>query len=274
MLPSLRDELRIVLCPDKVIILGLGKGLRRQVKHRAILPCATAPGAPAWQPAVSALEQWLAGNAVGRAKVAVTLSSHFVRYALLPWSQETTSRSEDETLVRILFEEVYGAVAQNWQFVVADGGYGEPRLAAATDVPLLDAIRQALAKAGLGLASCRPYLMPAFNALLKQSREPSMLFAVAEAGHAVLLSVRDGKLGSVRHVALNGDGGVQLPNLLHRELLLGGMEPGETAVYLHAPGGTFDLQQAEGIAIRAIRLDGNAAFEAIGDVRFEMACAG
>lgn len=274
MLPLFSSELRVVLCPDKAIILGLKNGLRRKVTHQAILPCTSWTGMNGWRPVLAALEQWLNANKMGRANVTVILSDHFVRYALIPFSAEVTRRAEEQTLARILLEDTYGDPAKQWHLKISGSGYGEPRLVAAVDAELLDAVAKMVAPTSLRLTSIRPYLMSAFNGFYKQLRGKDGLFAVAEPGQVVMVTFKDGQLSAVRRMPLDGEPEEQLPDLLQREAMVGGLDAGAVPVYLHVAGKPdFKLPSDGGMAIHPLRRAGKKT-PLVDDARFEMAVVG
>lgn len=275
MLPSWRKQLRVVLCPDKAIILVLGKGLRRKVEIQAILPCIPMPDAPAWQPALSAFEQWLGANEIGRADVTVILSNHFVRYALMPFSAEVSSREEEQTLAQILFEGIYGDLAKQWQLRVGEGGYGEPRLVAAADAMLLERLSDAMTVHSLRLNGIAPYLVSAFNRFHDRIQDADGLFAVAEPGQVTVIAFKQGQMSGVRRVPLSGGLEQQLPNLLQREVLTSGLDMEATPVYLHVAGKPdFNLPAADGMIFHALRHMGRNGAPVVEDARFDMASVG
>ena len=275
MSPSFSSGLRVVLCPDKAILLGLGKGLRRKVTHQAVLPCVPMPGGPAWRPALAALEQWLNANEIGRANVTVILSNHFVRYALMPFSGEVASPAEERALAQILLEDTYGDPAKQWRLTISGGGYGEPRLVAAVDAELPEAIAAAFVSGPLRLNAIRPYLMTAFNSFRKQLRGADGLFAVAEPGQVVMMSFRNGQWSGVRRMPLNGEPDKQLPDLLQREALIGGLDVGTVPVYLHIAGRPdFKLPPDCGMTIHSLHPLGKNGKPFIEDARYDMAVIG
>lgn len=275
MSPLFNSELRVVLCPDKVILLGLSKGLRRKATHQMILPCAPMPGAPAWRPALAAFEQWLDANKTGRGKVTVILSNHFVRYALMPFSNEVASPAEEQALAQILLEDTYGDSAKQWRLRISGGGYGEPRLVAAVDAELPEAIASAFASGPLRLNAISPYLMTAFNCFRKQLQGANGLFAVAEPGQAVMVTFRNSQWSSVRRMPLNGEPDKQLPDLLQREALIGGLDTGTVPVYLHIAGRhDFKLPPDGGMVVHSLNHLDKTGAPLVEDARFDMAAVG
>lgn len=272
---SWRNELRVVLCPDQVILLGLGRGLRRKVILQTILPCAALLGAPVWQPALTAFEHWLQSNTIGRADVTVLLSNHFVRYALMPFSDDVTSRAEAQALGQALLEGIYGELARQWRVQIGDGRYGEPRLVAAVDTLLLDRIAATLRPGMLRLQAVTPHLVAAYNCFHARIKEADGLFAVVETGQMMVIAFNSGQLSGVRRVPLNGALNEQLPNLLQREALTSGLDWATAPVYLYVVGKPdFKLPNDDGMHIHCLRHAEQTGASLGADVRFDMAHAG
>lgn len=268
MLPLWRNQLRVVLCPDKVIFLGWGRGLHPKVILQTTLPCAPISDVPNWQSALDVFECWLGSHEMGRADVTVVLSNHFVRYAVMPYSIDVNSREEERTLAQILFEGVYGELVKQWKLEIVDGGYGEPRLMAAADTSLLDKIANVLTPSTLQLSAITPYFVSAFNRFHKQMQEPDGLFTVVEAGQMVVVAFKNAQLSSVRRVLLNGKLDEHLPKLLQREALTSGLDMNAVPIYLHVVGRPdFKLPDAGGLIIHVL----SSVDSFVEDTRFDMA---
>ncbi|GAB3388907.1 hypothetical protein [Azotobacter armeniacus] len=193
---------------------------------------------PAWSGAAQALERLLSEQDRGRGTLSLVLSSRFVRFALIPWSEQIASPEELEAYARFRFQEIYGALANDWLVRLSPAPAGQPRLAAAVERGLLERLQVALKGAGLRLASVQPYLMAAFNRFAGQLPAGDFLFVLAEQGRSSLLLAREGCWAGVRSVAGSGDDTALLA-LIERESDLQGLEgAARSALYLHAPGRT------------------------------------
>jgi hypothetical protein len=223
-----------MLCADKVIVLFVGKGMRTQIKHQAILPCAGLVGMPAWHSTLATLARWLEDNSIDNAAVTVTLSDHFVRYGLLPFSEEVKTSTEEQVLAQILLEEIYGEAAKKWQVKKGEAaGFGEARLVAAIDEQLLDEIKKVCVTGKLRLKIVAPYFVLAFNQFCRRMQDADCLFAVIEAGQMMAASFRNGQLFSVRRTLLSDDFTLSLLNALQREVIMSGLDSNTTPIYLH-----------------------------------------
>lgn len=233
MLPSWRKELRIALCPDKVIIAAFANGLRRKLVSQAILPVVPQNSAD-WRSALTSLERWLAENELGKADVKIQLSNCYVRFALMPFTEGVTDYAERLTVAGLLFESIYGEAAKQWKLTLDEAQYGEPCLIAAIDSGLAEAIDQVISSGRFRNASVQPYAASVLNAFGKQVEDGEGLFVVVDHGQAVLIDIREKKITGVRKVMLgvdqDGDG---IINVLRREILISGLSAESARVYLH-----------------------------------------
>ncbi|WP_233093828.1 hypothetical protein [Azotobacter chroococcum] len=193
---------------------------------------------PAWSAAAQALERLLGEQGRRRASLDLLLSSRFVRFALIPWSEQLASPEELEAYARFRFQEIYGALADGWLLRLSPAPAGQPRLAAAIERGLLERLQVLSKDAGLRLCSVQPYLMAAFNRFAGQLPAGDFLFVLAEPGRSSLLLARAGGWAAVRSVSGDDDDAALLA-LVERESELQGLEDAaRSAFYLHAPGRT------------------------------------
>lgn len=123
--------------------------------------CDPAYGSEPWHGAIACLEEL----DLGRAQVTVELSNHFVRYALVPWSDALSTPAEEEVYVKHHFARIHGERAKAWAVRATEAAPGEPRLASAIDAGLIEALKKAFEKKPKAkLVSIQPALMSRFNA--------------------------------------------------------------------------------------------------------------
>lgn len=255
MSPSWRSRLRITLSPGQARAV-LVAGRPRQVEKTAVWHCPPSEeDSHPWQGALRALADAMPSFGVRGAPATVVLSNHFVRYALLPWSDQVTGAQERQALARILFEKHFGSQAAGWSIRLSDGAYGEASLASAVDPQLPDAILATCAAAGLKSPSIQPALMTVFNDHRRQLTAPNACLVVAEPGKLGLLAAHHGQCLAVRTMPFHGELAAELGPLVRRELLLAGL-PLPARVYVHAPDQTswpavlasgLDLEPLQGV---------------------------
>jgi hypothetical protein len=235
--PLLRNELRIALSPRKVVMERLSRGMRPVIAARQEIACA-APGqdeAP-WAKVLEALESGLQKMGGAKSNAQIVLSNHFVRYALVPWSDQISDQDEEQAFIRLCFTKTYGADAQPWALRMSPNGYGETQVACAIDQGLLDGLERVVTAHGAKLVSLQPYLMTMFNQWRQELPDSAAWFVVAEPGRLCVSQLQKGRWQTLRTVKAGGDWQIALKKLLEREYLISesGMERG--AVYLCAPG--------------------------------------
>ena len=194
----LTDELHVSLSPDQVGValvrrsLGLKK-IKREVIARQSLACTPDPQAGSWEGAVQVLDKLLAQYAEERPLVTIVLSNHFVRYALVPWSDLISSDEQQMAFTRHCFEVTYGAMSAAWVVRLSRTTVGAAQIASAVDEKLLAACNEVVKRHGLRLASVQPYLMSAFNRLKLQFQDLDAWFALVEPGSICLAQLQQGK---------------------------------------------------------------------------------
>jgi len=234
--PSFRDELNIALSPAKVAMVHLGRGLKTAPVSRQELVCAAAqPGEAPWTKALECLERALQEQKNGKADATVLLSNHFVRYVLVPWSEQISDTNEEQAFIRHCFIKTSGAEAQRWALRMSPAGYGETQVACAIDQDLLDGLERISASHGLRLASLQPYFMAAFNQWRRQLPDSVVWFVVAEPGRLCVSLLERGQWRILRVVKVGDDWRDTLGKLLEREYLVSDSGPERGKVYLHAP---------------------------------------
>ena len=125
------------------------------------LACDPAFGSEPWHGALEALKSV---EITRKSRVSVIVSNHFVRYALVPWSDALATPAEEEAYVRHHFAKVHGERAKDWVLRSSPGARGAARVASAIDRGLIEGIRTALPKGGKAkLVSVQPQLMSTFN---------------------------------------------------------------------------------------------------------------
>ena len=144
--------------------------------------CDPAYGAEPWHGALARLE----ALELGRARVTVELSSHFVRYALVPWNDALATPAEEEVYLRHHFAKIHGERAKAWTFRASEAAPGAPRLASAVDAALVEALKKAFAGKRAKLVSIQPALMRRFNAVRRSLPPAGAWLVLAEPERACI----------------------------------------------------------------------------------------
>ncbi len=236
---SLRDELRVMLCRDQVQLVRIGRELTLQgrlyrVLDKKIFPCA-ADSDSLWGNAAKTLEAALAELQKKPAFARVILSNHFVRYAMVPWSESLSNDAEEAAYAKHCFSQLYGADAESWELRLNQDIAGAPQLASAVDGQLLQSLRAIFARANVKLKSVQPHLMSAYNNCHTHLQTQDAWFVLFEQGNLCLGMVRQGHWGSVRTLKVGGDWLARLHEILDREVYLSELDTASDEVFLWAP---------------------------------------
>ena len=236
-----RDEHNIVLCHDRVMLVTTRRELtRRGVRRRhalaeRVLPSDIAAGEAPWHGPLKALETALPGLSRSNSRLTVTLSNHFVRYALIPWSEALSNDREEMAFARHSFREMYGNDADSWELRINHDKAGMAQLACAVDTRLLDGLRGLFGRTGVRLHSIQPHLMAAYNSCGAALRGRSAWLALAERGNLCLALLRDGQWSWVRTIRTGAGWYEELPLLMEREEFLANADAAVNEVFLWAP---------------------------------------
>lgn len=242
------ERLSVSLMPPRVgvsaVPLLLGLPLRKAAPKRARLE----PATPDWRSAVESLAAWLEERSPRGASASVVLSNRFVRFALVPWSDEAVRPAEQMALAAACLEPRYGDMA-GWTVRLDGGEYGRPRLACAVETALLEALREVFAKAGVRGTAVRPAFVAAWNRYGGElPQEADAAFVTMESQTLVVGARRGGAWHSVRAVGVPDAAAVA--GLLEREALLQGFGTAPPA-WLVAPGAA-SRELAAGTRLRVL----------------------
>ena len=235
MLRLSRDRLLIGLAPSALSLVRVSGVLRARVAEARTIDCEPAAGEPAWQRALAVLGGAATALAGEPLDVTVVLSNHFVRYALVPWSDALDDGEEEIAYASHAFARIHGDRARSWVVRVGDEAAGDARVASAIDRGLLDALRACFPASGRArLVSVQPHLMSAFN-LWRRQLAPDAWLLLVEPQRACLALRAKGRWTAVRNARGAFDDVAAWVGLLEREQhRVEGDSPGEVAVF--APG--------------------------------------
>jgi hypothetical protein len=231
------DQLSILMCPDRLLVAHRPRGRRAESMETTVVPLPPASGGAAqWEPAAAKLEALLAATPEWRgAALRIILSNHFVRYALVPWSDQLSDEQEHRLFATRQFVSAHGAVAKKWAIRLSLDRPGASHVASALDQPLLDRITLAARANRLKLTSVEPLLMAAFNRWQQDFREEAQWFVTVEDGMLCGALVGRDRWLALRRWRTQADWTSELPLWVSREQLIGDEAALAGAVYVLAP---------------------------------------
>ena len=234
MSPWSRDTLRAELGPQRVALVRRHARWSRRPEARWESALAAGDDPQQWAGALAALDAGLAALAHTRqAELHVTLSNQFVRYAVLPWSDDLRSETEVLAFARHRMRETYGEPAETWEIVLATGWPGVPRVAAAVERGLIEALVELARRAQLRLRAVAPHFGLLADSRRRELRGPAFWLAVVESGRIVLARSAHGEWLSLAAARDAGAPAATLLALLARECF--GLDEAEAPkrIYVH-----------------------------------------
>lgn len=242
---SWRDLHIAVVAPQRVALIRRRRGWGR---HRHFDLKLDAPWVGAPTAAADALGELLQRPEIGAGELRIVISSHFVRYVLIPWRDEITTREEFATYAQICCDQTYGSTGAARSLRTAPEKEGSPRLAATLDTVLLEALTRAASSSRLHLTSVQPYLSAAYNRLAGTLPRDDFILVIAEPGRSCLLAASHGRWTCVR-TSSGEDQALPLAELIEREAqLLGLCDAGLPPLFVHAPRQTgLKLRECHGV---------------------------
>lgn len=226
-----RDELRVALCPERLIVLRRTR-LSGAIKDRRVQPVGQQPSVQLWGPAAASFREFCDTPQAKACDVTAILSNHFVRYAVLPWSRTFRQANEWRTYAEHVFSKTYGRSAADWRVIASPTGHRQPWLACATDRQLMQAITDSAAASGVRPISVQPALLAAFNRVRSRLDDHPAWLIVQEAGRLVLALFSGGAWHKVLARPVDARWTETLSDLLHRESVVAGFERPITRIYL------------------------------------------
>ena len=195
MSPLWRDRLIVGLGPERLTAVRLGKGLRPRPIRQCDLRLDADSTTP-WRPGLTTLRDLVGDAQWQTAGVDVVLSSHFVRYAVIPGDPNAQTDDERASLGAIVFRKTFGNLCQDWHITLSDSRKGASALGAATPSGLLEDLRSGLGRQGR-VHSIRPDLMEAFNRIAESVKRNPAILALIEPGRATIAQIADGAWASI-----------------------------------------------------------------------------
>jgi hypothetical protein len=217
--------------PGHVHLTRYGRGWKPRPEIGLALACGEANGT-AWQPALETLARGLDNLKWQGADAWVTVSNHFVRYALVPSAGKLRGEGERAAAARHALRAAYGEHADRWRVVLGDGGASGAAVAAGIEPDLVDGIATTLAGANLRPAAIEPYLATAFNRCRRSIDGRPGWLAVAEPGRVCVAYLDQGGWRRLRIERVRGRLGDELASVLERSRLADGEDVGAGRVLL------------------------------------------
>jgi hypothetical protein len=155
--------------------------------------------APPWQAAVAVACALAAEKLPRRSRLTLVVADHFVRYALLPWSERLLGRKMRRDSARALLRASYGEAATALDIALDRPRFGMNGIAAGIDGALLTALRTGCAAAGFRVIAIHPQALHVLTAERGRITGGDGWFCRAERDRIVLAGFSSGNVTSLRN---------------------------------------------------------------------------
>lgn len=180
-----RDRVRIIVAPDAVRLARISSAREGRVETVPVVQAA-AKVYDSNANIIDALRQASQSAGVRKADAEVLLSSHLVRFLLMPWSKDLATDDEREAYARLEFEAIHGERARQWRIAMGDQIAGASALACAIDDAFLREMRDALAAAQMRVVSVAPHFASVFNRYRAKLSAKQCGFAFVESARVTI----------------------------------------------------------------------------------------
>jgi hypothetical protein len=241
----------VTLSPDEVSY-RIQSPVGRISKTAEVLPCVPESPTRPWEAACVVLAGAMAENMQRHMRLNVVVSDRLVRYLILPWRPGIASRAEWRAYALHNYESVYGEASRTWHLRIDLVPPGQPSLACAIDVDLIEGLRKIAEASASRLISVRPNFISIFNQRRASLRGSPLWFGVAERRSVCLGMQIDGVWRAIRNESAPDGLQAALPGMIGRmQCMAGGGNTG--TLYIHSPDATGSLPDSiGGLSVRAL----------------------
>jgi hypothetical protein len=245
--PLWRDEIHISLAPRELRLERLGRGLKPRLLAGFQTTVDTGDYA-GWEPALSALGRCLDEAAWQNANARVVLSDHWVRYAIVPWSDDLRGHAERLTHARYTLADVYGDLVADWTVRLSDSLPGTSQIACAMPTTLFTALSDLIEHHGLRLLSIQAWMIASFNRWRRSLPATGAWLVSVEEGSLAAARLASGGWDRVHKVRIGRDWSVELRRL-QTFARLESSRPEGGRVFVDAPASLRDAAGANDPAL-------------------------
>lgn len=156
----------------------------------------------------NAIRAMLSGIAEA-SSVRMVISDHWLAAAEIPWTPTLLNEAQAHTYICGQME-LLGLRPEDLRVAVDDAPFGQPRVAVAMSVALLESSKQAARERGSTLASIRPLSAVVHEQVRSQIAAHNYALAVLEPGAVSILVIRDRRIQQIATHRVTGDAGREL----------------------------------------------------------------
>lgn len=236
---SWRDQIQVFFAPGKINLVRLPKGLKAvplpKISNNFELGTDTA----LWKRPIEQLAQLLekenSVRSLKGAELSITLSNHFVRYAVIQFQQGIKDAQEFFAYAQFQMREIYGDRIDSWDISMSDWDPKSGGICAALERELVQQLQALAVRFHMKLKQIEPYLTAAFDQWGRTINQERFWFIVVEPARLCVLLFSNGSWKSIRNQRLLNPVEAELPVLLEQEAIIANQRELIELVFIFAP---------------------------------------
>jgi len=226
-LPLLTNRCCLAIGPNGVAIAKM-PALGRRIIHKAFYPLTDSLDVRS-NALYPLLNDVLAEhNSQKSQQLEVVLSSDFIRYMVLPAQINPLNATDRRDFSTAMYQEVFGALSNDWVIQSDDAPPCQPILCAAIDQSLLNHLKETASQYRFHLRSVLPYATQITNRLNLDKHDGFL--AIIEPTRLILMEFK-GALHGIHSVKWEDDWVYPLQKLLNKTILVNGLIAKNLIVY-------------------------------------------
>lgn len=229
-----RDQIDVFLAPGRVNLAHTSHGLK-PVKRPVVTEQVSLPdaGQVAWEKSLQRLDEMLSGSA--GAGMTVTLSNHFVRYAVLLPQVEITTPEEVFAYADFRMHEIYGSRVDHWVISISHWNPLYGAISAAIPQEFMAKMEEICERHMIRLNGIEPYFTAVLDRWGKGLDRKKSYVAVIEPGRLCIGVLEDNIWQNIRNQRILNNAAAELWAALDQEAVLSGQKEIIERVFLFAP---------------------------------------
>ncbi len=261
MSPSWRDQIHIFFASGRIDLVRIPKGFKAVPQPKISINFEANPNNSLWKIPIEQLTQLLekenSVSSLKGAELSITLSNHFVRYAVVQFQQGIKDAHEFFAYAQFQMREIYGDRIDSWDISMSDWDPKLGGICAALARELIQQLQALTVRFHMKLKQIEPYLTAAFDQWSRAINYQRFWFIVVEPGRLCALLFSNGGWKSIRNQRLLNSVETELLVLLEQEAIIATQrEPVELA-FIYAPEHTnLQLPLDKGWQFNRIPFDG------------------
>jgi hypothetical protein len=270
---SWRDEVRIALTPGCVALARISRRWQPKIIVKQTVECSS-NGPADWRGCIEGLRNALQEPVWHGADASVVISNHFVRYAVVPWSERLVGDEEKLAWVSHHFVELYGETNAPAEYRWSETGPHEACVASAIELELLAQVNAAFQPTALKLTSIQPYLMAAFNRLKRRVRNTSAWMVLPENDRLCIAGIAHADWQFIAWKPIRANTAAEVSLVLERELLVNDHEAPAVVLVYGADSRNLDVASVSDIPVMRLAPRDVPGYSAYSDAQYTMALTG